>query len=140
MHTWSDWTPHWAGWQVMAMAALACFAPAGFVGCYLVAVAIALSRDRDVRGWLMSAQAIEDGKGFLRIRVDGRGRVTVYPLLIENVCHDWNLVEAGPAPTPGAPVRRRPVPAGGPLRVRLVEPPFVVDRAGGPPSDQALCT
>jgi hypothetical protein len=84
-----------------------------------------IGNDRRVADWQASAQALEDHKGFLRLRVDARGRVTVYPVVIDRVTHDWDLA---PARAAGGV---RPVPSGGPPRVRLAEPPIVVTRGAG---------
>jgi hypothetical protein len=69
----------------------------------------------------MSGQAIEDHKGFLRIRVHGDGRLTVHPVAIDRICRDWTL-----EPSPGA-AELRPVPAT-PLQPQLIEPPFEISR------------
>jgi hypothetical protein len=97
----------------------------GFAGSYGAAAAIVIGNDRRVADWQASAQALEDHKGFLRLRVDARGRVTVHPVVIDRVSHDWDLA---PARAAGGV---RPVPSGGPPPVRLAEPPIVVTRGAG---------
>ncbi|NUP74520.1 MAG: hypothetical protein HOQ07_07710 [Sinomonas sp.] len=73
-----------------------------------------------VASWAMSGQAIEDNKGFLRLRLAPDGSLTVYPIVADTVCHDW-LLEADGG---GA----RPVPESGLPAIRLLEPPFTVSR------------
>ena len=119
--------PRWQSWQLLAAAGLGAFVVSGFVGCYALALYLAISRNRGV---LFSAQAIEDGKGFLRMHLDAQGRLTVYPLLVTRICRDWELE---PVEVTTATVRRmRPVPAGGagqgPPQVQLIEAPVVIDR------------
>ncbi|MEA5456652.1 hypothetical protein SPF06_18160 [Sinomonas sp. JGH33] len=73
-----------------------------------------------VASWAMSGQAVEDHKGFLRIRLAPDGTATVYPLVADTVCHEWDLEPDGA----GA----RPVPSGGLPRLRLLEDPITVAR------------
>jgi hypothetical protein len=121
--------PRWQAWQVLGAAGLGAFVVAGFAGCYALAGFLALTRNHDV---LFSAQAIEDGKGFLRMHLDAAGKLTVYPVLVERVCHDWELEQVDPVP-PATVGRVRPVPAtGSPSRrpvTRLIEEPVVVPGA-----------
>jgi hypothetical protein len=120
--------PHWQGWQVLGVAAIGAFVVAGFTGCYALGGYLLLAPQRSVRDVAFSAQAIEEGKGFLRMHLDDAGRVTIYPVVVDAVCHDWDLADA-PTAVPGGPSRRRPVPAAGSEpRPRLVEDPVVVAR------------
>jgi hypothetical protein len=79
-----------------------------------------------VAAWAMSGQAIEDHKGFLRIRIAADGNLTVYPVAVDRICRDWDLER-----TDGGGVR--PVPAGGLPSLRLFEPPVTIAREGFPP-------
>jgi hypothetical protein len=97
----------------------------GLVGSYGAALAIVIGNDRRVADWQASAQAIEEHKGFLRLRVDAAGRVEVYPLVLDRVCHDWDLT---PARVAGGV---RPMPADGLPEVRLAEAPIIVTRNPG---------
>jgi hypothetical protein len=121
------WPSGWNGWAVTGASALGAFVLAGWVGCYALAAFIVISPNREVRDWAFSAQAIEEQKGFLRMHLDPAGTLTVYPVLLEEVCHDWRLEDAEIV-ADGKP-RRRPVPASPTaLRPRLVEPPVTVVR------------
>ncbi len=111
-------------WGVLGLALLATAVVAGLAACYGLAAYIALARSRLVRGWQFSAQAIEDYKGFARIRIDATGQLTLYPIVLDAVCRDWELV---PSEVPGQP---RPVPATGLPRPYLAEPPIVIARQG----------
>ena len=68
----------------------------------------------------MSAQAIEDRKGFLRLRIGSDGHVTVYPIVFDRVCHDWTLQKV---PWSSEPTIN---PAADVLDPYLVEPPIRV--------------
>jgi hypothetical protein len=118
---WPDGLPDWA---VLGFMMLGVGVVAGFAASYAVGVSIAVSRSRTVQGWQMSAQAIEDYKGFVRLRIDRTGRLTVYPVVVDEVCRDWDLVDGD---TPGV---SRPVPSGGLPRPHLAEAPVVIDRTG----------
>jgi hypothetical protein len=80
----------------------------------------------EVAAWAMSGQAIEDHKGFLRIRIAADGTLTVYPVAVDRICRDWTL---GTASDGGL----RPVPADGLPPLRLFEPPVTIAREGFPP-------
>lgn len=111
-------------WVMLGLMMLAVTVLAGLVSCYAVGLSIAMSRSPTVRGWQMSAQSIEDFKGFVRLRIDGAGRLTLYPVVVDRVCHDWELTDGDD------PATARPVPAGEPPRPYLAEPPIVIDRTG----------
>ncbi len=117
-------------WVVLGLAVLATVSVTGLLASYVAAVCIALSRMPIVQGWQLSAQALEDRKGFLRMRIDAGGRLTVYPVVVDEVCHDWELDPPGAADGPAGSVR--PVPVGGLPRAYLVEAPVVVDRVPAP--------
>lgn len=79
----------------------------------------------EVASWAMSGQAIEDHKGFLRIRIAPDGNLTVYPVAVDRVCRDWDLERTDDGGL-------RPVPAGGLPPLRLFEPPITIAREGFP--------
>jgi hypothetical protein len=120
------WPGNWPDWVVLGVAALAATIVVGLAACYALAVFIATSSSRLVHGWHFSAQAIEDLKGFVRMRIDPGGRLTLYPVVVDDVCRDWDLVDG---PTPGS---KRPVPAQGLPQAHLIEEPVVIDRAPPP--------
>jgi hypothetical protein len=123
------WPSGLPDWVVLGIAVLVTMTVTGLVGSYVFAAYIALSRLPLVQGWQLSAQALEDWKGFLRLRIDKGGRLTVFPVVVDQVCHDWELDPPGPIDGPTGSVR--PVPAHGLPRPHLVEAPFVVDRCPG---------
>lgn len=122
------WPPAWPDWVVLGAALVATVAVTGLVACGLLAGYLLLARDPTVRSWQMSAQSIEDRKGFLRIRIEPGGRLVVHPLVVETVCRDWDVepVTGRGAGEPG--VHARPVPAAPLPAMQLVEGPVVVER------------
>jgi hypothetical protein len=120
------WPPGLPDWVVLGLAVLATMTVTGLVASYVFAAYIALSRLPLVQGWQLSAQALEDWKGFLRLRIDKGGRLTAYPIVVDHVCHDWELDPPGQVDGPAGSVR--PLPARERSRPHLVEAPFVVDR------------
>ena len=73
----------------------------------------------------MSGQSIEDHKGFLRLHLAADGSLTVYPLVVDTVCRDWQLATNDD----GA----RLVPESGLPAVRLLEEPITITRKGTAP-------
>jgi hypothetical protein len=133
------WPATWPDWVVLGAAVTATVVVTGLVACSALAGFILLARNRTVRSWQMSAQAIEDFKGFLRIRIDPDGRLTVYPIAVDQVCRDWDVVEVGDPAADEPGVRARPVFAGGVPATRLIERPVVLARSvGGPRAAQLL--
>jgi hypothetical protein len=110
----------WPGWGVL----LVCLSVAAVLGAVAGSQAFALwvlsARGGAVADWQMSGQAVEDHKGFLRLHIAPNGDLTLHPLVLDGICHRWNLADA-----PGG--RKRAVPAE-PLTVRLIEDPVVIAR------------
>ena len=118
----------WHSWGSM-LACLVIAALAGaLVGSELFALWVLRARDGAAADWAMSAQSIEDHKGFVRMHIAPDGVLTVYPLVLEGICRDWELqdVEDNPAPW------RRPVPANRPA-ARLIENPVLIAREAQSP-------
>ncbi|WP_055711603.1 hypothetical protein [Streptomyces torulosus] len=110
----------WPGWGVL----LVCLAVAAVLGAVAGSQAFALwvlsARGGAVADWQMSGQAVEDHKGFLRLHIAPNGDLTLHALVLDGICHRWNLTDA-----PGG--RKRAVPAD-PLTVRLIEDPVMIAR------------
>jgi hypothetical protein len=119
--------PGWAkGWLLLACALLLTAAVTGLVGSYAFALFLMLPSRGLVAEWQMSAQSIEDSKGFLRLRIDPHGRLTIHPVVVDEVCRDWRTVPGDAAGT------ERAVPTGDLPRPYLAEPPIVVTRRPTP--------
>jgi hypothetical protein len=63
---------------------------------------------------------IANWKHFLRMRIDERGQLTIYPIGLRTVPHEWR------ATTDGDPSGPRLEPADGALEPELIEPPILV--------------
>ena len=75
------------------------------------------------------------GKGSSGSASTPRGRLTIYPVVVDRVCHDWAL--DAPDGVDGRTGSARPEWAGEPPRPYLVEAPIVVERAPAPPTVEA---
>ncbi|MEU2655727.1 hypothetical protein ABZ615_10395 [Streptomyces sp. NPDC007325] len=78
-----------------------------------------------VADWQMSGQSIDEGKGFLRMHLARDGTLTLYPLVLDGTCRNWELREV----VDEEGTWLRPVPEPAPA-VRLVEEPVVIARHG----------
>jgi hypothetical protein len=117
--------PDWI--QLSLGAAVAAFV-GGLVGASTFGFYVALSHSHSARDWAFSGQSIDDGKGFLRIRVDSTGTLTIHPLVVDEVHRDFD-VSSDVVQTTSGRATRIPVPVGDLPRPRLVEQPFVVSRS-----------
>ncbi|MEU6934833.1 hypothetical protein AB0A05_37710 [Streptomyces sp. NPDC046374] len=128
----------WPGWAVLLVCLAVAAGFGAFVGSGVFALWVLSARAGPVAEWQMSGQSIEEYKGFLRLHIAPGGDLTVHPLALTAVCHDWELADD---PTGGrsrhapdaAPAVRRLVPAKLPVpvrhpTVRLIEEPFVISR------------
>ncbi|MGO4588795.1 hypothetical protein [Paenarthrobacter sp. 2TAF44] len=117
-----------AGWPdvVILLLALAVVYLGGWaLGSEAFALFILATPTGEVSTWKMSGQSIEDHKGFLRLHLAADGNLTVYPLVVDTVCRDWQLVQNDD----GA----RLVPESGLPAVRLLEEPITITRKGTAP-------
>jgi hypothetical protein len=115
------WPADWPGWSVLALCLVVAGVLGAGLGCEAFALYILSVRTGPVAEWQMSGQAIEDHKGFLRLHIAPEGDLTIYPLVIDEVCYEWELADD---PTGG----KRPVPAAPLPSPRLIESPVVIAR------------
>jgi hypothetical protein len=104
------------GSWLLSTALLAGLASATIFGIYLWFAGRYLPKQlNDV----FSALAVEDYKNFLRLHVDARGKLTLYPIGVRRVPRRWQL---NPDADPGAPflLPREE------LKAELIEPPLVL--------------
>jgi len=95
-------------------------------GSEAFALYVLAAKSGEVEGWQMSGQSIEEHKGFVRMHIDTTGDLTLYPLAVDTVCHDWTTVPHADG------VGERPVPAGDLAVPRLIEPPVTITRQKEP--------
>ncbi|MFY1685564.1 metallophosphoesterase family protein [Micromonospora sp. WMMD730] len=111
---------HWP-WPLPAVAAAVVYGPViGLVATQLVAAYLLVAGAFGVNvNELFAGQGIEDSKSFLRMRIDPDGTLTVYPIAVDRVCHDWQL-NPDQSPTASWLTPRTP------LTPRLAEPPVTL--------------
>ena len=124
----------WAGWfdddpftiEYRLGAALSVGVLGAFLGPFVLALYLLVADKAGVNtNELFAAQRIEDWKCFLRLHIDTKGDVTIYPIAIDKIARRWHAVEKaataqGPWLVPDQPIA-----------TRLIEPPIVVTRVPG---------
>ncbi|MEU1602318.1 metallophosphoesterase family protein [Micromonospora matsumotoense] len=111
---------HWP-WPLPAVAAAVLYGPViGLVATQLVAGYLLVAGAFGVNvNELFAGQGIEDSKSFLRMRIDPDGTLTIYPIAVDRVCHDWQL-NPDQSPTASWLTPRTP------LAPHLAEPPVTL--------------
>lgn len=122
----TPWPGDWPPFLTLGLVLVIIYVAGFTAGSEAFAFFILGTPSGEVAAWAMSGQAIEDHKGFLRIRIADDGTLTVYPVAVDRICRDWDL-----APTSDGGLR--PVPAGGLPPLRLFEAPVTIAREGFPP-------
>jgi hypothetical protein len=110
---------HDLAWPLPLVVAVVVYLPvSGLAASEIVAGYLLVAGLFDVNvNELFAAQGIVDHKSFLRLRLDGGGTLTVYPVAVDRVGRRWRAAPDAPADAPWIePVR--------PLTVRLVEAPI----------------
>jgi hypothetical protein len=121
------WPPAWPQF-LGAVSALAIIFVGGWIlGSEAFALFILGSHGGEVATWMMSGQAVEDHKGFLRLHLAPDGTLTAYPLAIDAICRDWTLETT---PDGVRPVPSKGGTAAGLPAVRLLETPIRISREG----------
>ncbi|MFE4198258.1 hypothetical protein ACFRJ9_20615 [Paenarthrobacter sp. NPDC056912] len=118
------WPRGWPDFVILLLALALVHLGGWAFGSEAFALYILATPSGEVSSWKMSGQSIEDHKGFLRIHLTPDGNLTVYPLMVDAVCRDWQLAMNDDA---------RLVPASGLPAVRLLEEPITIARKGTPP-------
>lgn len=119
------WPNGWPDVVILLLALAAVYLGGWAVGSEAFALFILATPSGEVSTWKMSGQSIEDHKGFLRLHLAADGTLTVYPLVVDTVCRDWQLARNDD----GA----RLVPESGLPAVRLLEEPITITRKGTAP-------
>ncbi|MGH3881051.1 MAG: metallophosphoesterase [Actinophytocola sp.] len=71
----------------------------GFLDAEIVAAYLWFASGFDINSnELFAAQSIEDHKGFLRLHIDDRGTLWIYPIALPEICRRWTATPNG-APT-----------------------------------------
>ncbi|MEV2236638.1 metallophosphoesterase [Micromonospora sp. NPDC049891] len=111
-----DWS-----WPLPAVAAAVVYLPViGLVASQLVAAYLLLASAFGVNvNELFAGQGIEDAKGFVRMRIDPGGTLTLYPIAVDRVARDWRI---NPDQSPDSSWLTPTTP----LTPRLAEPPITL--------------
>lgn len=117
---------HWP-WALPAAAAAVVYGPViGVLAGELVAAYLLVAGTFGVNlNELFAGQGIEDAKGFLRMRIDPDGQLTIYPVAVDRVARKWRV---NPDQTPDASW----VAPDEPLPIRLAEQPIVLAPSASP--------
>lgn len=116
------WPSSWPNALVVSCSAALAWIGGALLGTEMFALFTLTQHSGEIFGWQISSQAVDDYKGFLRMRLHRNGDLEVFPIVVDRVCRDWAVV--------GSPGReKRPVP-NTPLAPRLLEPPILISRAG----------
>ncbi|BCJ58960.1 hypothetical protein Jiend_23820 [Micromonospora endophytica] len=105
-------------WPLPAVAAATIYLPViGLVASQLVAAYLLVASWFGVNvNELFAGQGIEDAKGFVRMRIDPDGTLTLYPIVIDRVARNWQVnPDQSPESSWLTPTT--------PLRPHLAEPP-----------------
>ena len=97
----------------------------GLLGATALGLWIVAFKSEGMDSWAMMGQAVEEGKGFLRIRLGPGGVLTVYPIVTEELVRDYDISPEMVTTSAGR-ATRIPVPQGPLPTPRLIEEPFMV--------------
>ncbi len=112
-------------WLKFAIVIACVSAVGGLLGAWLLGVWIVVYMHQGMDSWAMMGQAVEEGKGFLRIRLGADGVLTVYPIVTEQLVTDFDITPE-PVLTSSGRTTKIPVPTGPLPTPRLIERPFKV--------------
>ena len=95
----------------------------GVVGAFFLGVWIVVYMSQGLTAWAMMGQAIEEGKGFLRIKLSPDGVLTLYPIVTDELVRDYEVSDKQVLTSSGR-FTKIPVPTGPLPKPRLIEQPF----------------
>ena len=114
-----------AAWIKFFIVIVCISAVGGVVGAFFLGVWIVVYMHQGMESWAMMGQAIEEGKGFLRIRLGADGALTVYSVVTEELVTDFDISPT-PVMTSSGRTTKIPGPAGPLPAPRTIETPFKV--------------
>ena len=111
----------WA-WPGPFIAAIVLYGPVGgFLATQLCALYLLIASRFDVNvNELFAGQGIEDAKSFLRLHIAADGTLTIHPIGVDRICHQWEADPAGAPDTPWLHPRE-------PLTAHRIEGPITVN-------------
>jgi hypothetical protein len=114
-----------AAWIKFFIVIVCIAAVGGVVGAFFLGMWIVVYMHQGMDSWAMMGQAVEEGKGFLRIRLGPDGALTIYSIVTEELVRDYDITPA-PVMTSSGRTTKIPVPSGPLPTPRTIEPPFTV--------------
>lgn len=116
--------PPLPGIVLLGVAAIGSWGLGALLGTAMFGFFLLTQPNGTVASWRMSAQAIADHKGFLRMRLQPNGSIQIHAIVIDRICTDW-------ATTTAADGGMRVVPAARITGVRLLDGPITITRNRG---------
>lgn len=113
---------------LLGVAAIGSWGIGALLGTAMFGLFLLTQPSGTVASWRMSAQAIADHKGFLRMRLQPGGSIEIHTIVVDRICTDW-------ATTTAPDGALRVVPATRITGVRLLEGPITVARNRGATPD-----
>jgi hypothetical protein len=113
-------------WLAFLIAAVGTPVVIGFVDAEVVALYLLVASRFGINlNEVMAGQSIEDHKGFLRMRIDRSGTLTIYPVKLDRICREWRTDPNGAPTDPWLQPEQ-------PLTPALVETPIRVPHTPDP--------
>jgi len=97
----------------------------GVVGAFFLGVWIVVYMSQGLTAWAMMGQAIEEGKGFLRIKLSPDGALTIHPIISDQLVRDYAISDRQVLTSSGR-YTKIPIPTGPLPKARLIEQPYRV--------------
>ncbi len=116
-----------AAWAQFFTVMLAVTVIGALLSAAALGVWIVFFKGTGLESWAMMGQAIEEGKGFLRIRLTPDGTLTLYPIVSDEIYRDYEITTELALTSTSRPTRV-PSPTEPPLTPRLIEAPYTVLR------------
>jgi hypothetical protein len=114
-----------AAWLTFFIVIVAVSVIGGVIGAFFLGIWIVVYMSKGLTAWAMMGQAIEEGKGFLRIKLSADGRLTIYPIITDKLVREYAvsdkmvLTSSGRFTKIAVPSEPLPTP-------RLIEQPYQV--------------
>jgi hypothetical protein len=109
-------------WLVFLVAAVGTPLLIGFLDAEVVALYLLIASRFGINlNEVMAGQSIEDHKGFLRMHIDHTGTLTIYPIKLDKICHNWKANPNGKPTDPWITPEK-------PLTPELIEPPIQIPK------------
>ena len=114
-----------AAWLTFFIVIVGISVVGGLVGAFFLGIWTVAYMSKGLSAWAMMGQAIEEGKGFLRLRLDPDGSLTIYPIVTEKLVREYTISDKQVLTSSGR-FTKIPEPAEPLPTPRLIEQPFRV--------------